>query len=345
MKKLFLGIDTSNYTTSIAVLDEENNILCDFRNPLEVPTAKRGLRQSEAFFQHSKNLPVIYEKLVKQVDISKIKACSVSVAPRRLEGSYMPVFLAGENFGRIVSNSLDIPLFKFSHQEGHIKSALIDIDCEVEKFFCFHLSGGTSELMKIEKNKNFITDQIPYICERIGGSLDISFGQLIDRIGVALGMNFPAGLEMDKIANTCDVIGKKLKSRIYSKKIDAKLGYVNLSGIETKLTQFINSFYMEDNLNKFDDAKKYDILNCYDSATNLVAHNLFILIDQAITNIFNSLNIGKLDDIMLVGGVSESKFLQRKLTAKFPNIKFGKNGRDNGIGIAALGGELWRLNQ
>jgi len=120
----FLGVDTSNYTTSLGVINENNQIILDLREILKVNKGEKGLRQSEAFFQHCNNFPILYSKLSEAIDLSKVKAVAVSTKPRNKEGSYMPVFKAGENYGKVIANTLKIPLVECSHQEGHIYAGM-----------------------------------------------------------------------------------------------------------------------------------------------------------------------------------------------------------------------------
>ena len=139
MCKYFLGIDTSNYTTSVALVDENGNIISDKRKLLEVKKGSRGLRQSDAFFQHINNLPKLLTEAVANIDKRDIEAVAVSDRPRNVEGSYMPVFLAGIRFAETICGLLDIPIYRFSHQEGHIKA--IEFSNRIsDKFICFHLS-------------------------------------------------------------------------------------------------------------------------------------------------------------------------------------------------------------
>ena len=93
-----LGLHTSNYTTSVAITDESHNIICDERKLLKVKQGERGLRQSDALFQHIKNLPDLIKSATKNIDSGSIAAVSCSVAPRPIEGSYMPVFMASKSF-------------------------------------------------------------------------------------------------------------------------------------------------------------------------------------------------------------------------------------------------------
>ena len=193
-KKLALGIDTSNYKTSVAVVDEEGNILYNSQNFLYVKEGERGLRQSDAFFQHVKKLPELMEEVFFLPKVRENLACvSVSTSPRPIEGSYMPVFTAGVAFARTLASSMNLPLYEFSHQEGHIESVKFYSKFkDTNKLVTFHFSGGTTECILVDQdNNNF---------EIIGGSKDLAYGQVLDRIGVSLGLSFPCGEQLDEIA-------------------------------------------------------------------------------------------------------------------------------------------------
>ena len=171
-----LAFDTSNYTTSVAAADLAGNILADERQLLSVKEGDRGLRQSHALFQHVERLPLLVEQVIKQVGGDDFLAVAVSDRPRPLEGSYMPVFRAGVNFARTLAAVLGVPLYRFSHQEGHIAAVCGALADDV-RTVSFHMSGGTGEILTTCGCR---PQQI------IGGIRDLSFGQLIDRVGVCL---------------------------------------------------------------------------------------------------------------------------------------------------------------
>ena len=184
----FLGIDTSNYTTSAAIV-ENSSVICNVKKLLEVKDGERGLRQSDALFQHIKELPSILNVIGAQ----DLKAVGVSVRPRDVEGSYMPCFLAGKAAAAAIASVSGIPCYEYSHQAGHIMAALYSCkrtDLIDSRFIAFHVSGGTTELLFVDRMK----------VEKIGGTLDISAGQLIDRVGVKLGFGFPCGRKLEEIS-------------------------------------------------------------------------------------------------------------------------------------------------
>lgn len=192
---LFLGIDTSCYTTSLCLVDSSYHVVADERLILSVKQGGRGLSQSNMVYQHMRNLPVLFERLVPYLAHARICAIGVTNKPRRREDSYMPAFLAGLGYGRSLAAVLHIPLYTISHQENHLLAVLRDIGSIPEtSFYGLHLSGGTTDLLEATPDVQGLE------ITRIGGTSDISAGQFIDRIGVALGFPFPAGIYVDKTA-------------------------------------------------------------------------------------------------------------------------------------------------
>ena len=190
-----LGIDTSNYTTSAAVFDGTDG--SNAGRLLEVRPGELGLRQSDALFQHVKALPGRLEQLAREGWLKDIAAVGASTRPRAVENSYMPCFLVGESQGRALAAALGVPFFPCSHQQGHIAAAAWSagrLELLDRPMLAWHLSGGTTELLHVEP------DGVNVRATRIGGTSDISAGQLIDRTGVLLGLPFPAGKGLDTLA-------------------------------------------------------------------------------------------------------------------------------------------------
>ena len=190
-----LGIDTSNYTTSAAVFDGADG--SNAGRLLEVRPGELGLRQSDALFQHVKALPGRLEQLAREGWLKDIAAVGASTRPRAVENSYMPCFLVGESQGRALAAALGVPFFPCSHQQGHIAAAAWSagrLELLDRPMLAWHLSGGTTELLHVEP------DGVNVRATRIGGTSDISAGQLIDRTGVLLGLPFPAGKGLDTLA-------------------------------------------------------------------------------------------------------------------------------------------------
>ncbi|QIB69407.1 hypothetical protein Ami103574_08730 [Aminipila butyrica] len=317
-KMCVLGIDTSNYRTSIGVIDQRGEILLDERRLLRVKQGERGLRQSEALFQHVENLPELFAALERLT--LDIRAVAVSNKPRPVEGSYMPCFKAGYGFGKAVAHSLRVPLFCFSHQEGHLEAIKhYSSTGDEEAFLAWHLSGGTCELLHVKDGQIHI----------VGGSKDISFGQVIDRIGVLLGMAFPAGEEMDVKALTDAARERTGDAHLSRIKLDGL--YFNLSGIETQCGRLL-----QEHGGKAQEADQ-------------LIGELFQKIGETITAVSKKAakELG-VRHILFSGGVSGSRYIRTQIKNSFAGqpieIEFGRQelAGDNGIGIALLGGKsLW----
>lgn len=318
-RQFILGIDTSNYTTSIAVVDNIGNIVVDLRRMLNVKQGDRGLRQSDALFQHVKNIPEMIAELRGTFKYN-FSAIAYSSKPRPLENSYMPVFLAGESFGKALAYSDEIPIYAFSHQEGHIEAVKAFSSFKSEdKVLACHFSGGTSELLLTEETASGFKIKI------IGGSKDISYGQVIDRAGVLMGYPFPSGKYLDEMVLNSKSFSAKLTS------IKAKDGWVNLSGIDT---QFKNSYNQN--------------INCDEITTEL-----FIKLAESIVKVIKQgVEKTNIDKVIMAGGVSSSRYIKTIITSKLLKeniyLSFSDNGLsgDNAVGTALLGGKkLWQQNR
>lgn len=237
----FLGIDTSNYTTSAAIYESPHNVLLQEKMLLPVKKGEKGIRQSDAVFHHTVQLPEIIDKLFKKTGKRDISAVGVSYAPRRLEGSYMPCFLTGISAATAVSRALSVPLYRFSHQEGHIAAVLYSagrLELLNEPFIAFHVSGGTTEAVLVNPDNEHIIN-----AEIVASSSDLKAGQAIDRVGVMLSLNFPAGPELEKLSEKSNAVFKIKPSM---KNTDC-----SLSGVENKCKKMLTENYEKSDIALF----------------------------------------------------------------------------------------------
>lgn len=221
--RVYLGIDTSNYTTSVALLSSDGSLIANIKRPLPVKQGERGLRQADALFAHIKNLPSAMREAKEYLAGRSPAAIGVSEKPRNAEGSYMPCFLAGISAAESASAVTGAKIYRFSHQCGHIMAALYGsgrFDLLGKSFAAFHVSGGTTELVRVRSSsaEGFCT-------ELLGGTKDVNAGQIIDRVGVLMGLSFPAGPAMEELAlkNTKKPPVRRIRETDLS---------VNLSGVE-----------------------------------------------------------------------------------------------------------------
>jgi len=229
VSRAVLGLDTSNYTTSVALFDG-----ADGRNVgklLEVPEGGLGLRQSDALFQHVKRLPELVQQLADRENLNTVQAIGASTRPRAVEGSYMPCFLAGTSQAEALACVLKVPFFACSHQQGHLAAAAWSagrLDLLDSPFLAWHLSGGTTELLYVEPEGCNVKARV------IGGTSDISAGQLIDRAGLLLGLQFPAGKALDALYDQ--------ETKASSFKVKLQGLEFSLSGMENKVKAMVQGW-------------------------------------------------------------------------------------------------------
>ena len=309
-----LGIDTSNYTTSLALACDGGFV--HVRRILEVKKGECGLRQSDALFLHTVNIPKLMPELFASYRErfgreAKIDAVAYSAYPRDAEGSYMPCFLAGKSAAASVAASLGVPLFAFSHQAGHIMAAAKTCGNEVmlgDEFLAMHLSGGTTELVLARRDA-----EIGFSAEIAGETADISAGQLVDRTGVMLGLKFPCGGELEKLAAEAGS-AKGIKPL----RVVLRDGRVNMSGAENRIAALVAGG---------EDAGRIAYF-----ALDFVAKNVIALAENA---------RAATPDIPIIfaGGVMRNKIIREKITKKLARVLFAdvELSSDNAVGTAYLG--------
>lgn len=319
-QKLFLGIDTSNYTTSAALCDENGTILLNCKIPLPVADGARGLRQSDAVFHHVKNLPETAK--VCRSTLDKISGCLTAVGcsatPRDTDGSYMPCFLSGVAVAEYVSAVENIPVYRVSHQAGHIMAALHSA-CQNNdsvkrdemmsgRFLAFHVSGGTTDVLLCEPDDSRI-----FRITQIGGTHDINGGQAIDRTGVKMGLHFPCGAEMDRSAMT--YTGKVQRS-----KLSVNGTWCNLSGLENKAFELFK--------------ETDDISETSAFTLDFLARTLEKITQNAIAEYGNM-------PIIYAGGVMSSQYIRKTLN-KYGMFAEAQYSSDNAVGVALLAVEHYK---
>ena len=237
-------------------------------------------------------------------------ACSVR--PRPVEGSYMPVFTAGRGAAVTIASALDIPCYAFSHQEGHVAAAAKDqLPEDTDPFLVFHFSGGTTEGLLARRTR------AGYQLEKVAATKDLAFGQVIDRVGVALGWPFPAGEYVDRAAMACQTPGEPLaRLRVVG-------GGINLSGIESQAQRRIQA----------------------GEAPEVLCRAVMDAVCEGVRKLtaWAAEETG-VRRVLLSGGVSSSQYLRASLHAEEKlQVWFGEPSlcQDNAVGIALLGGMMY----
>jgi N6-L-threonylcarbamoyladenine synthase len=315
-----LAIDTSAYTSSLALMSTTGQLLADQRQVLHVPAGQRGLRQSEALYQHVNNLPLLYERVFQGLDAVRISAVCVSTTPRPVHESFMPVFLAGTGMARCTAAALGVPLWGASHQEGHIWAALWSLPPDHvstlqdrNAFLAIHLSGGTTEALWVQRLED--SDQQRLRLDLMGGTHDISAGQFVDRVGVALGLPFPAGPHLEALATQAEAVTLSLPIAVNN-------GLLSFSGPESAAQRAINAGV----------------------PNTEIAKATYICIANTLARwISNLLEANPVETVVLSGGVVASRMLRAQLAAhrRLKRVKLAfampEYSRDNAVGLAAWG--------
>lgn len=297
-----IGFDTSNYTTSIAWFDGREGVNCS--ELLPVREGELGLRQSDTVFYHTKSLPELSGRLFSDFDTSSVTAVGVSTRPRAVDGSYMPCFMVGYSHAKLLADALSVPLVECSHQQGHIAASLWSadrMDLMEQPHLAWHLSGGTTELLLVEPQENNVK------CTCIGGTSDISAGQLIDRTGQLLGLPFPSGRHLDALwqdAKNSDLFRVKCPECTFS-----------LSGVQNKVNQ-----YYESCGSKVETAAY--ALRCVCYAVSAATKNA--------TKQYPGL------PVVFSGGVASNAMLRQEMAAYLPVFSDPQYSRDNAMGVAVL---------
>ena len=303
-REAFLGIDTSNYRTSAALYFTDGTYQ-NSRKLLPVPKGEKGLRQSDAVFAHVKQ----FSEVMCGLDLDKtvILGVGVSDTPRNTAGSYMPCFSFGKTVAESIAHSLGKKCFHFSHQQGHIAAGLLSCgrtDLLDSDFYAVHASGGTTEIVSVSG-----MDSIDIVAK----TRDISVGQLIDRTGVALGLGFPSGVELELLAN-------EYKEKI-KVKINLKDGDCCLSGYENKVNDMITQ------------GESREFISAY----------ITEVCGKTLAEMLIGLQKNNEKDVLCAGGVMANERIRNIISDAFllngyksPNFASAELSGDNAVGTAYL---------
>ncbi|MDR0840946.1 MAG: O-sialoglycoprotein endopeptidase [Christensenellaceae bacterium] len=303
---VYLGIDTSCYTTSVACVDE-TGIVYDKRTVLCVKLGERGLRQSDGLFQHVRNLDALLPELIRGAGKEQIRAVAVSVRPRPDEKSYMPVFLAGRMAADTLCAALGLAPTYTSHQQGHIRAALVQNEALIaggQPFLGMHLSGGTTEVFEMQAGLSTLL---------LGGTTDLHAGQFVDRLGVRMGLPFPCGRHMEALAREAGQSNVKLPASVNGLNC-------SFSGVETA-AQALQG--------RMGDAEL--AYAAYDCMARTFAKVLL-----------NAVALAGHNKVLLAGGVASSELLRRLLRERLAqheielHFALPELSGDNAVGVALL---------
>ncbi len=317
MSYLILGIESSCDDTSAAVIRDEY-LLSNVMAGQEVHRQYGGVIPELASRAHQQNILPVVDQAVNQagVSLTDIDAIAFTRGPGLL-GS----LLVGTSFAKGLSIALNKPLVEVNHLQGHILSHFIKQRDKENRspefpFLSLLVSGGHTQIVKV-------TDYLSF--EVIGHTIDDAVGEAFDKCAKMMGLGYPGGPVVDKLART----GDENRFKFSKPHIDG-LNY-SFSGIKTSLLYFLRD-RLKDNEN-FIEENKADI------CAGFQKHLIDILMDKLIKAVKQT----GIKQIALGGGVSANSGLRERVTKEggnrgwttfIPEFKFTT---DNAAMIAITG--------
>lgn len=369
LKKVFLGIDTSCYTTSVAIMNEDGELIGEARQILSVKPGHCGLQQSEMVFQHTRNLPRLVEVAVGQalgvaqgvsasgeakdegsgglVGLAKagyeLAAIGVSGYPRPLENSYMPAFLAGLSVARSMAAVTGAQLHIISHQENHLEAGLWSAGGpNVARFLLLHASGGTTDVLLAERQQDG-----RYRITEVGGSMDLHAGQFVDRIGVALGLQFPTGPALEELAEEALKQSVAINSSVAASAVKAASESETNACAAEQAEIMVELPVSVRKLQVSLSGPCTAALRKLEAGAEPAA--LALGVEHALAETFarvlrNGAQEYRVRDVLLVGGVGSNKYIRQHVERKLAKLRYpvrlwvpeGRYSCDNATGCAAF---------
>lgn len=315
---LFLGLDTSAYTTAAALVDQSEQLVWEKRELLSVPEGGLGLRQSEAVFAHLQTLPRLWAEGATALKGAPLAAVAASTRPRPADDSYMPVFKVSEAFGKFIAQTLDLRFFASTHQDGHLTAGLWSVGLPPGRTLVAHLSGGTTDILEVEE----IAPGTLAI-QRLGGSADLNAGQFIDRVGVAMELSFPAGLQLERLAQGAQAGDIDLPLAV-------KGAVISFSGPESQARRLLQK-----------GCPRADLARAVERC---IADSLSLALAA-------SAERSSFQAVLVVGGVAANAFIRARLKEKLTGVRLGLDPlfaaasycTDNAVGVAVQAARRYRF--
>ena len=311
-----LGIESSCDDTSAAVI-KNTRVLSNIIANQSVHSSYGGVVPELASRAHQQNIIPVVDVALKEANISKnqLSAIAFTRGPGLL-GS----LLVGTSFTKSFAMALDIPIIEIDHLKAHILSHFLDDDSGENSpkfpFLCLTVSGGHTQIVKVRS---------PSDMEIIGSTIDDAAGEAFDKTAKIMGLPYPGGPEIDKLAKVGNAKAFKFpKPRI------SELNF-SFSGLKTSFLYFLRDRLKEDD--DFIEKNKAD----------LAASMQFTIIEILLDKLKKAVIETGINEIAIAGGVSANSGLRTKLQeiAKaegwnvfIPGIKFTT---DNAAMIAIAG--------
>lgn len=299
---IILGIETSCDETGVAICDN-SKIISSYTKTQSIHTKFGGVVPEIASREHEKFLPEITDKVLKdsKLEYSDLEAIAVTSGP-----GLMGSLLSGISFAKGMSQGLGIPIIPINHLEAHLNSAFIEFEVLEPPFINLLVSGGHTQIWLVK-------DLFEYTL--LGETLDDACGEAFDKGAKTLGLNYPGGPEIEKLATQ----GNKELIDFPRPIINDGTYNFSFSGLKTSLINCVNK-------NKYNLS---DVAASYQEA----------IVDCLVGKLKNSMDDLNINTGIVCGGVAANQRLREKLheldkTIIFPSLKYCT---DNADMVAFLG--------
>ena len=293
---IILGIETSCDETGVAICDN-SKIISSYTKTQSIHTKFGGVVPEIASREHEKFLPEITEKVLRdaKLDYSHLEAIAVTSGP-----GLMGSLLSGISFAKGISQGLGIPIVPINHLEAHLNSAFIEFETLDPPFINLLVSGGHTQIWLVK-------DLFDYTL--LGETLDDACGEAFDKGAKTLGLNYPGGPEIEKLA-----IGGNKELIDFPRPIlnDGTYNF-SFSGLKTSLINCINN-------------SEYDL-------KDVAASYQESIVDCLIGKLEKSMDDLNIDTGIVCGGVAANQRLREKLgrinkKIIFPSLKYCTDNAD-----------------
>ena len=184
-----LGIESSCDETAAAVIKNGREVLSNIVNTqIQIHTEYGGVVPEIASRNHIKNISDVVNEAIKQANISfeDIDVVTPTYGP-----GLVGALLVGLSYGKALSYALNKPLVGVNHIEGHIAANYITYPELKPPFICVMMSGGNTQIVHAKDYTDFVV---------LGKTRDDAIGEAFDKIARVIGLGYPGGPKVDKLA-------------------------------------------------------------------------------------------------------------------------------------------------
>lgn len=295
-----LAIESSCDETAVSVVRNGREVLSNVvASQIEIHRRFGGVVPEIASRNHLMAISNLYEQALKSAGVKAEELDAIAVT---YGAGLVGALLVGINFAKGLSYALKKPLIAINHVHGHIASNYISHPDLKPPFLCLMVSGGHTALLKITDYNKF---------KLLGTTVDDAVGEAFDKVARVLGLPYPGGPEIDKLAKE----GKNNIKFTVSNSLHATLNF-SFSGIKTSVINYVHKFDQ-----KKEDFCKADVARSFEEAVT----------DELVEKSIRAMRLTGMKKVVIAGGVGANSMLKSKMSKKckekgfeayFPVLKF-----------------------